>query len=685
MEFVYPFFLYTSILLGIPLGIHYLNLRRYKKLYFSNVLLLQQIQSQSRSRDKLKKYGLLICRLTAFLLIIFAFAQPYIPSKEGVKSKVQNRLVSVYVDNSYSMTLPGPQGNLLELARQKAREVAMAFDLNTRFQLLTNDFEGRHQQLVYREEFLNLLTQVQVSPLSRTIPDILARQHALLDLEPNAISQSFLISDFQKNMIGGPLKLGDDKLILNLVRLNGTNRRNLYIDSVYNLNKIQRVGEKEKLVIRIKESAFEAGHEPVTVAVQVKINAQLKAVSTVRMTENSAINDTVNYLIQDSGSQKLVVTLTDQPIIFDDHFYGAWSVSPSASIMVIRGGPENKFIRAVYAADPYFNLTTVDENHINYGAIAGQQLIILDQLKNPPTALNVELSRFLATGGNVLFLPSPDQPITGMKRFLSSFNVDLPDTLMHQQLAVKSLNRQSDIFDGVFDKFPTNPTLPIVNFYVRYTERSQLLREKVIRMNGNLPMLALYNLGKGRWYQSAVPFTDAGGTIQRQALFVPLMYQLALTHASRQALYYEIGKDHSLPLADLSGGVHTGLKLSSQSIELIPEVRQNKNLTTLYIGSQVHNDGIYALKNGNTQVNEYAFNYNRNESIMSFFSLGELHELTGLKVSAIIEPGKESLSNQIKQSSLGTQLWKVCLILSLVFLALEECIIWFDSRKKVLV
>lgn len=683
MEFVYPFFLYTAILLGIPLGIHYLNLRRYKKLYFSNVPLLQQIQSQSRSRDKLKKYGLLICRLLAFLLIILAFAQPFIPSREGVKLKVQNRLVSVYVDNSYSMTLPGPQGNLLELARQKAREVAMAFDLNTRFQLLTNDFEGRHQQLVYREEFLNLLTQVQVSPLNRTVTDVLSRQHALLDLQPAAIVQSFLISDFQKNMIPESLKLDADKLTIHLLRLDGINRRNLYIDSVYNLNKIQRIGEKEKLVIRIKESAFESGHEPLTVALQVKLNARLKAVSTVRMTENSAINDTVNYLIQESGPQKLVVYLTDQPITFDDHFYGAWTVEPSASIMVIHSGQENQFIKAVYASDPYFKVTTVDENHINYAAIAGQKLIILDQLINPPTALNVELSRFLALGGNVLFLPSPDQSISGMRRFLSTFNVDPPDTVVHQQLAVKSLNRQSDIFEGVFDKFPGNPALPLVNFYVRYIQRSQLLREKIIKMSGELPMLTQYNLGKGRWYQSAVPFTDAGGTIQRQALFVPLMYQLALTHSGHQHLYYEIGKDHSLPLPDLNSGGRAGLKLSSQSIELIPEIRKNKELTTLYIGLQVHNDGLYALKNGNNLVNEYAFNYNRNESIMSFYSLAELHQLTGLKVSAIIQSGKESLSSQIKQSNLGTQLWKVCLILSLVFLALEEFIIWVDTRKKV--
>ena len=59
MVWLYPSFLWALLALLIPVAIHLFNFRRYKKLIFSNVRLLRQIDRQTKTGNKLKKYLIL--------------------------------------------------------------------------------------------------------------------------------------------------------------------------------------------------------------------------------------------------------------------------------------------------------------------------------------------------------------------------------------------------------------------------------------------------------------------------------------------------------------------------------------------------------------------------------------------------------------------------------------------------
>ena len=73
---------------------------------FSNVAFLQEIQQETKSIKNLKHLLILICRLLALLFLILAFAQPYISeNKKEVLGGTNG--VSIYVDNSYSLSLKG--------------------------------------------------------------------------------------------------------------------------------------------------------------------------------------------------------------------------------------------------------------------------------------------------------------------------------------------------------------------------------------------------------------------------------------------------------------------------------------------------------------------------------------------------------------------------------------------------
>src|SRR5690242_8206441 len=113
MIWLYPSFLWALSVLLVPIIIHLFNFRRYKKIVFSDIRFLKEVNQQTKSGNQLKKYLILACRLLAFTFLVFAFAQPLLLHKNQVMDN-SRKSVSIIIDNSYSMNLNGSEGQLLE-------------------------------------------------------------------------------------------------------------------------------------------------------------------------------------------------------------------------------------------------------------------------------------------------------------------------------------------------------------------------------------------------------------------------------------------------------------------------------------------------------------------------------------------------------------------------------------------
>ena len=122
MYFLYPAFLFALLSLAIPVVIHLFNFRKYKKVYFSNVQFLKEVQEQQASRRNLKERLILASRLLALLFLILAFARPYIPGARNANAAKQ-QVISIFVDNSYSMETLNREGSLLDEAKRRAKEM----------------------------------------------------------------------------------------------------------------------------------------------------------------------------------------------------------------------------------------------------------------------------------------------------------------------------------------------------------------------------------------------------------------------------------------------------------------------------------------------------------------------------------------------------------------------------------
>src|SRR5690606_9952044 len=125
MQFLYPAFLFALAALALPVIIHLFYFRRFKKVYFTNVRFLKEIKEETSNRQKLRNLLVLAMRLLALAFLVFAFAQPFIPQDQDVaKGK---KAVSIFIDNSFSMSALSQDVALIDKAKIRAREIVEAY------------------------------------------------------------------------------------------------------------------------------------------------------------------------------------------------------------------------------------------------------------------------------------------------------------------------------------------------------------------------------------------------------------------------------------------------------------------------------------------------------------------------------------------------------------------------------
>ena len=676
MNFLYPGFLFALLSVAIPVIIHLFNFRKFKKVYFSNVQLLKEVEQQNSSKEKLKNLLILLSRILAIIFLVLAFAQPYIPLNNQ-KTTAVNNSVSIYIDNSYSMEAINKDGSLLDEAKRRAKELIKGFGINDRFQLLTNDFEGKHQRLLNKEEFLKALDDVKISASNRNLQQILNRQGNVLTSAAN--KYSFLISDFQKNIASVKKLETKTDIQYSFLKLNATALPNVGVDSVWTLSPNHQPGANEKLVVQIKNYSEE---EAVNIPLKLAINNQQKGLSSVTIPAGKTIKDTLSFSGLKSGWQKGVISIKDFPVTFDDSLSFSFKVDESLPVLSINGPNAGSYIKALFGADKYYKLTENSESNINYNSLSNFGLIVLNGVSNPSSGLAQQLKTYLTSGGSVVIFPDLDSDIKVYNSFLGALSLPQIQNLNKTASKVDQIDLQHPIFKTVFEEIPKNLDLPTVNRYYDFAENNASNKENIMSLPGGKLFFSKYGIGSGQVYLSATGLNANDGNFARHPVFVPLMYRLTLNSGLDDALYYNLGNDRALASKQLTLGKNQTLKLTAKNFEIIPEVRQAGGKTLIYTADQIKLPGFYNLNLADSLIGVYSFNIGRTESDMHYLSKTELDNLAEKSNLKIYDTDKDAVKLIAGSNKIGQTLWKLCLILSLIFIAAEILLIRFFNNPK---
>lgn len=671
MQFVFPSFLWALALIAIPIIIHLFRFRRFRTVFFSNVAFLKEIKQESNKQSKLKHLLVLASRILAIFFLVLAFAQPFIPAKNH-RSQIGKKAVSIYLDNSFSMGATDGSKSLLDEAKNTAREIAKGYAENDVFQLLTNDFSGRQQFLVSKEQFLGLLDEITISPPSRSWNEIQKRQEDALAAENSDNRIAYLISDFQKNM--GTLS-ENESLQNHLIPLKATTQANLYIDSCFFYNPVQLMGQKNELVVRIKNTGNEDAEN---LRVTLAINGETKALSNPTVSAKSTVFDTLHFTISQSGWNNATVSLEDYPITFDDSYFASFFVPEKVNVLQIKETGSGNFIDAVFENQAEFNFTTTTTGNIRYADFNRYQLIVLANVTTLSSGLVSELIKYLEAGGNVLVFPNDLANVASLNEFLNTIGVGSLGTVKQESQEASAINLQHRLVRNIFDKVPQNMQMPSVKKYFSFAP-GRAATENIVTLKNRQPLWLSAKVKNGNVFLCTSPLNEKINELVVHAMFAPIVFEMGIAGASAQIQTGIIGGKEAVAVDAPSSHKERVLKVSGEKNEFIPQQTNIGQKILLNMGDNALTSGFYKVFSENTDSAKFiAMNYSRAESDLQFETSDDL-KAKYPKLSVLSLGGNEAVS-RAQELGRGTPLWKYCLWAALLFLATEIVLLLFWKK-----
>ncbi|MBK9107248.1 MAG: BatA domain-containing protein [Saprospiraceae bacterium] len=675
MQFVFPGFLWALLLLTVPIAIHLFYFRRYKKVYFTNVHLLQELVDETATRNKLRNFLILLSRLLALAAIIIAFAQPVLKS---ISSQKSIKSLSIYIDNSWSMDSETKEGKLIQQAVKNAKEIVDAHSENDRFQILTNDFEGKHQRIVSKSEAITLAEEIKTGPSFQTLSKIISRQLQCFKNAGIQEGELYIISDFQKINCELDTNILDKNFKLKLIALQSIYENNLSIDSAYFLSPVLIPGIQNKIIFQLTnhgENLIEG------LRTTLNLNGQDYPGPSLRIEPGQKAVDSIAVNLLKPGWQKINIKIKDYPIQFDDQYFMTCLTDTSYKILVLQKEKQAISLQNAISSIPYFDLKILSVDQIDYKLFADHKLIILSDLPSISTGLAMEIKKAVKAGTQLLIFPAEQLPTEAYAALNTSLQLPKLSPYQTQTRQVGKINIESDVYNDVFTRISDNIKLPTTQGNYRF--EGGLPPDAVMLYRDGSAYLNRYKLENAYIYYSASPLAPEINDLSTNAeLFIPLLFKVAFNQELRNAYAYDLGNDPYVewPFQANAEKADQALVVSGPE-ELIPTSRMIGTKMILEFYDQVKKSGIYDLKNGDQVLGRLAFNDPRRESDLTCLSFQELESRYSTVATIITPESTDHLYNQVKAEQAGLSIWWWLICLSLVFIFIESLLLRFWKSR----
>ncbi|MDF1673745.1 MAG: BatA domain-containing protein [Vicingaceae bacterium] len=671
MKFAYPEFLFALFAIAIPIIIHLFNFRKYKKLYFSNVEFLKEVQQETQSKSKLKHLLILLSRILAITFLVLAFAQPFIPTSENNVTN-QNNITAIYIDNSFSMESIGEKGSLLNDAKNKAIEIVKAYRNTDKFILTTNDFKAGDQHLLSNEEVIDKIETTNISSTTRDFSTVYSRTREALNSSDIKNKSFYVLSDFQKSTTDIKNIKVDTLINTYFAPITATETNNLYIDSCWFKSPTHLINQNEELTLRIKNNA---DTDLENIPIKLYINGQNVVPASFSVKANDQTELKLNFRNKNGGIQQGKIEIRDNPITMDDAFYFSYTISDNINITGISNEPKNSQLQSIYSTDSIFNFNNYSVSQLDYSLIKKSNLVVVNNLDNINSGLSNALKSFTDNGGSLLIIPSNEINFDSYREFLSLLTVNYFTSKDTSKTKVRDINFSHPVYQNVFEGKPDgNINLPIVSMHYSLSTAKTAFKNNLLSLKNGSPFLTAYKVGNGSVYLSTVSLDKESSNFSNHALFVPTLYNIALLSQQNLPLFHIIGSNSSIELnrTEKDNIYH----IKNEKIDVIPQTKNNNNYTTIFVNSNITEAGNYNLENNQIKLG-LAYNYNRSESQLTYYNITQLEELlanNNIKAS-FLDTTSDTIKTALSELNIGKKYWKYCIILALLFLAAEIALI----------
>ena len=568
------------------------------------------------------------------------------------------------------------QESIFENARTQARNLAVQSLITSRFKLLNGG-----NSLVTRAVFLGKL-----DGLSHDTHSSLYKATAV----ENTDRSLYLFSDFQRSATGKELmgNLGDKGKTV-LVPVLSRPASNIYIDSIWLDDAFVRPQTNVGLHLQLRN-----GGTLVAQDCPVKVFLGQRQVAAFRVTVEPGQSKATVVQVQ-LGDNTLAlgrVVTEDTEVTFDNVFY--FTLQPAAEIRVLEIG-DKPVTQGLYANESLFNYSFVRSGSVNYTLMRDADLVLVQELKEVEVGIRDGLRAVLKRGGSVVIVPSADP--TGRGSYQTLFkDLGLGAVQWEQQASPPELrevampNSQEPFFREVFGAQQRAVTMPRVAPVLRWARTGT----DILRLRDGESYLANFTSGAGQVYVFSAPFSKQYSDFASHALFVPVMYRMAmLSYRNEQLPAYRLSQKAvalqlGASLAEPKGrgpADEAGYRFVKDSLTLIPAQRIVGQQVRLELPVGMNAAGFYQVQRGGKVLTTLAFNQRKQESELAVYSAAELRQLVGpnnpnVRVLEGVVDG-ENLA-QFRAEQTGQPLWRYFVALALACLLAEALLVRFGARRK---
>lgn len=697
MTFLNPLFLLGLAAAAIPLIIHLFNFRRPRKIDFSSLEFLKELQKSTMQRVRIKQILLLILRMLAIACLALAFARPtLISGLGGVLGKRASSSIAVVVDNSRSMQLRDAQGAYLEQAQELASAlVDQTSSGDEVFVYTTAGSELPATPYNLSNLALDAIADIEVQPATGNLADTWRQAAERLQDASNLNKEIYLISDLQQKTFADTARtfLAGEDVRTFLVPVGGRTHNNIAVTSVEVVSRIIEVGQP----VRFEATLVNYGAEAVegyvaSVFLDGERVAQASADLDPRVPKTLSFTATP----QRRGWLSGVIQIEDDDFSSDNVRHFTLHVPEVRQLLMVRGeGQRTDFLELALSPEltrgrVAFEVDTIDEEDLPVSRPGTYDAVILVGVRSISSGEISMLRTYIEGGGGVLFFPGESGMAEDYNNLFQAINggrfTGFSGSTANQRpvASFDQVDLEHPLFEGVFDRqqgFRRQVTVedPLLYYLMNYSP-ANATEHTLIELSNSFPFLQEIRFGSGAMFLVSVAPDLRWSDLPQRGLFIPLIYRCMYYLTSDDAGagdVLEVGRPGEVRIAGLPETASVRV-VSPGGEEFVPEQRNLLGAALLQIDETSELPGIYDVMSGDELIRRLALNLDVDESDLQRLSteeaVSQLDGLAGSEVNVLDISGSGGVSRAIEalqEQRTGIELWNVFLLFALIFLVAE--------------
>ena len=334
-------------------------------------------------------------------------------------------------------------------------------------------------------------------------------------------------------------------------------------------------------------------------------------------------------------------------------------------VVEIRDPKSNSNIEKVYANNELFDYKVYPVSNINYNEISSADVVILHGLSGIDNSLSILLNNYLESTGSLCVIPDANINLSEYSQLLGGISLQKSDSTDLIDMVPPDFN--NPFFENVFEDRNPNMKMPKAsNSLFWFSDRNAILK-----LQNGQPFLSKINRG-GEVYLFSSPFNSDFTNFPLHALFVPVMYKIAMSGSSQsQDLFHSLSSEQLiLPLDTVIAGEM--LRLTNGEREIIPQQRISGNEAILDLPPMEISTGFYSVIQNSVESNVLAFNYDQNESDLSQLSFEEIgNRFIGSTYEIFSDASGSNVDEVLFAKYQTIPLWKYAILLAILFIVIE--------------